>query len=288
MLKGASLGIALMLAVQVVMPMNDAVAKYLVATLPAIQVAWARFFFNSVFIVPYAFACRGRPGLTVRNPGLQVLRGLLIIAGNLTFILGIRYVPLADALATVFIAPLAVTAASAPILGERITPAHWIAVTIGFAGALVIVRPGAGSFQLAGLLPLCSGLLFAAYLVLTRWLVRGSSPVATQAVTALVGAITLSMAAPFVWQPVTAWNFLLMVTVGLLSSIGHVMMTVAHVHAEASTLAPLTYLALISATILGFVIFGDLPDIWTIIGAAIVIGSGLFVTLSRRHRQDRP
>ena len=277
LVQGTLFGVSLMLVAQVVMPMNDALAKYLVSVLPVLQVAWARFFLNAAFIVPYALWRGGKNGLAVREPKIQIFRGLTILIANLCFIIGVRYVPLADALAIVFIAPLAVTALSAYFLGEWISKRHWAAVICGFGGALIIVRPGFESFHLASLLPFMAGLLFAVYLVLTRWLVKSSSPEATQAFTAILGAILLSFVVPFVWVQ-TEWYILAMMTlVGLLSSIGHIAMTVAHVHAPASTLAPLTYLALVTATILGYLFFDDLPDIWTVTGAVIVIASGLYI-----------
>ncbi|MEZ5825062.1 MAG: DMT family transporter [Geminicoccaceae bacterium] len=276
-LSGTALGVVMMLIVQVIMPVNDALAKYLSGLLPALQIAWARFFFNAFFILPWAWWRTRGTGIAVQDPGLQVVRGIVIVVANICFVSGVRYVPLADALAIVFIAPLAVTALSARFLGERVSFAHWMAVIVGFVGALVIIRPGFSGFHPAALLPLSAGLLFSVYLVLTRRLVRTSSPDATQAVTTIVGASLLSLVVPFVWEPLPFDLLLLMIAIGMLSGVGHILMTSAHVHAEASTLAPLTYIALIVATFLGYLLFDDLPDGWTIIGAAIVIGSGLFI-----------
>lgn len=276
-LTGSALGIAMMLAVQIIMPVNDALAKYLSGLLPVLQIAWARFFFNAFFIIPWAYWRTRGHGLTVSDPLLQVTRGIVIVVANICFVTGVRYIPLADALAIVFISPIVVTALSARYLGERISPAHWIAVVIGFLGVLVIIRPGLSAFQPAALLPLMAGFLFSIYLVLTRRLVRTSSPDATQAVTTMIGAVLLSLAVPFVWETMSTEILLLMLAIGALSGVGHILMTSAHVHAQASTLAPLTYIALIVATILGYLLFGDLPDRWTVSGAVIVIGSGLFI-----------
>ena len=283
MLKGTLLGILMMLAAQVVMPVNDAMAKYLVGVLPALQVAWSRFFFNAVLLVPLALWRCGVAAMVPANPALQIIRGLVIVTANICFVIGVRYVPLADALAIVFVAPLAVTAMSARFLGERVSVSQWGAVIVGFIGALIIIRPGFSDLSIAGLLPLCAGSLFAVYLVLTRKLVQATEPVVTQAVTALVGAAVLTAAVPAVWVEPDAAQLGLMIAAGVLSSIGHLLITTAHVHAKASTLAPMTYLALITATILGFFLFGDLPDIWTVIGAAVVIAGGLYIWWAARR-----
>ena len=287
MLQGTALGVAMMLATQIVMPVNDALAKYLVMALPALQVAWARFFFNALLMVPLALWRHGPEAMLPASLPLQIVRGLVILAANIAFVFGVRHVPLADALAIVFIAPLAVTALSARFLGEKIRLGHWLAVLIGFIGAIVIIRPGATAIGAWGLLPLTAGLLFAVYLVLTRKLVITTPPAVTQALTALVAATLLTAVVPFVWVDPTPGQLGLMLAVGLLSTCGHLLMTTAHVHAEASTLAPLTYLALVTATILGFLIFDDLPDRWTLIGACVVTISGLYVWWDKRSMMHR-
>ena len=271
-------GILLMLLAQLlVMPSNDAAVKYLSASLPAEQLAWARFAVNFVLLAPVALWRYGARTLAPARPGLQLVRGLLIIASNLFFIAGVRAVPLADAMALVFVAPLAVAALSPLVLGERVGRRGWIAVVVGFVGALVIVQPGFGGADRAALLPLAAGLSFAAYLLITRKLAGTTPALVTQTVTAVVAGLVATAALPFVWVAPTGFELALMVGVGVASCIGHVLITVAHEHASASTLAPLTYLSIISATIYGYVLFDDLPDLATWAGAAIVIASGLYL-----------
>jgi drug/metabolite transporter (DMT)-like permease len=274
----------MLFATAFIMPTNDATVKYLVAYLPAEQLAWARFFINFVLLAPVALWHHGTRAMAIVHPRLQLTRGLLILASNLLFIAGVRVVPLADALALVFVGPLAVTALSPLVLGEHVGPRRWAAVIVGFAGALVIVRPGFQETSAAAFLPFGAGLSFAVYLLITRKLAGTSPALVTQTITAAVGALLTTLLLPFVWVPPTPVQLGLMLAVGIGSCVGHLMITVAHDHANASTLAPFTYLSIVTATVLGFVLFGDLPDAATWLGAAIVIGSGLYIWLRERGR----
>lgn len=284
MIQGVTLGIALMLAAQVIMPLNDALAKYLVAFLPVMQIAWARFFFNALWLLPIALARHGAKVLQVKQPKMQILRGLVIVSANVCFVSGVRYVPLADALAIVFVAPLAVAALSAKFLDEQVTRLQWGAIALGFAGALVIIRPGFSELSWAAILPLAAGLQYAGYLVLSRHLAATAPPDVTLAITATTGAVLLSLIVPFFWEAPSLLMLGLMAMVGTLSGIGHLCITTAHVHAPASVLAPLTYLAILTATLLGYLMFDELPDSMTWLGAGIVIISGIFLWWSQRWR----
>lgn len=288
MLRGPAYGVALMLVAQVVMPANDAIAKYLVMLLPALQVTWARFFFNAVLLLPIVFWRHGAMALRTERPALQLGRGLLIVSANICFLFGVRHVPLADALAIVFVTPLAVAALSTRLLGETIGRLQWLAIAAGFIGALVIIRPGFSALGWAALLPLASGLQFAGYLVITRMLAASAPPEVTLALTALTGSVVMTLVIPFVWQ-MPGWPLLaMMVLVGGLSGIGHMFITAAHVHAPASVLAPLTYLAIVTATLLGYLVFDDLPDAFTWLGMAIVIASGMALWWSQARADRAP
>ena len=271
-------GLLLMVAAQMlVMPTSDAVVKYLVLGLPAIQLAWARFFFNLVLLAPAALWLHRRRAFAPAHPRLQLLRGGLVVAANLFFIAGVRVVPLADALAITFVAPLAVAVLSPVVLKERVGPVGWAAAALGFVGALVIIRPGLAGFSLAALLPLAAGLAFGSYLLVTRKLAGTTPPLVTQTATAATGAVITTALLPFAWMPPDALQFSLMLVIGCGSCIGHLLITAAHEHAPAATLAPLTYLSIVSAAGLGYLLFGDWPDALTWTGAAIVITSGLAI-----------
>ena len=273
--EGAAIGIAMMLAVQIIMPVNDAMAKYLVASLPVLQIAWARFFGNTVLLLPVVLWRRGPRALRAARPGLQVARSLAILAANLLFVAGVRVVPLADALALIFIAPLAVTALSPWLLGERVGPAEWIAVALGFAGALVIIRPGGSGVDVAALLPLGAGTCFSLYLVVTRKLAGTSPADVTLSITSIIAAAALTLLMPFAWVWPSLDQALLLLAIGTATCTGHLLLTRAHDFAPAARLAPFTYLSLITATALGWLVFGDFPDGPTWLGATIVVLSGL-------------
>lgn len=277
-------GILLMVAAQMlVMPTSDAVVKYLVLALPALQLAWARFFGNFVLLAPAAWWLYRRRALAPAHPALQVLRGALVVAANLLFIAGVRVVPLADALALTFVAPLTVAVLSPVVLKERVGPVGWAAAAVGFLGALVIIRPGLAGFTPASLLPLGAGLAFGCYLLLTRKLAGTTPPLVTQTATAATGAVLTTVLLPFVWTPPDALQLLLMAAIGCGSCLGHLLITMAHEHAPAATLAPLVYLSIVSASGLGYLLFGHWPDALTWLGAAIVVASGL----AMRWRADR-
>ncbi len=280
---GAALGILMMLIVQVIMPINDAIAKYLVASLPVLQIAWARFFGNAVLLVPVVLWRRGLGALRTDRPGLQLARAVVILGANLLFVSGVRVVPLADALTLIFVAPLAVTALSPWLLDEKVSRAEWVAVCLGFAGALVIIRPGVTGVDIAALLPLGAGLCFSLYLILTRKL-AGSSPAdVTLSITSLVAGGALSLLMPFVWVWPTFGEALLLLAVGTCALTGHLLLTRALDFAPAASLAPFTYLSLVTATAVGWFVFDDFPDGWTWIGAAIVVLSGLVLWRFRQR-----
>lgn len=280
---GAALGILMMLAAQLVLPLSDTLAKILVQSLPVVQIAWARFFGNAALLLPVVLWRRGLGGLRTGRPGLQVARAATMLGANLLFVTGVRTVPLADALAIVFVAPLAVTALSPWLLGERVSRAEWLAVGLGFAGALVIVRPGFSTVGAAALLPLAAGLCFALYLVITRKLAGTSPADVTLALTTLMATAAASLWLPFVWVWPTPGQALMLAGIALASCAGHLLLTRAHDFAPAATLAPITYLSLVAATALGWLVFGELPDLLTWLGAAIVVLSGLVLWRWRRR-----
>lgn len=217
--------------------------------------------------------------LRTRRPGLQIARGLLLAAATLCMITAISVIPLADAYAITFTAPLLVTALSMPLLGERVGWRRLSAVGVGFAGVLIVIRPGFREIDPAMLLPLITALCFAIYQVLTRRV--GGYPDETALAmlfyVAVVGTAVMSAIAPFVWRPVHAPDWGWMVATGALGTIGHLLLIRALWLAPASLLQPFIYSQIIWALILGYLIFGDLPDLWMLLGGAVIIGSGLFV-----------
>jgi drug/metabolite transporter (DMT)-like permease len=210
------------------------------------------------------------------RPGLQIARACAPLLAGALIIYGLKLLPLTDVTAILFMTPLLVTALSIPILGERVTIAGWVAVVAGFVGVLVIVRPGAGVLAWAALLPLGTATLAALLQIATR-LLKTANPLTTLFYTGLVGTVAMTLMLPFVWRSPSLEGWTLLVILGILHGAGHLCWILAFARAPASTLAPFGYTQLIAAGIFGFIVFGEMPDATTLLGAGIIVAAGLFV-----------
>ena len=201
----------------------------------------------------------------------------------------ITRMPLGDAAAIQFLAPVLVTALSGLLLGEHVGPRRWMAVACGFVGVLLVARPGSGVLGWNALLPLATAVLLAVYMMMTRIIRNKDDPAATTFYSTALGALILSFLVIFNWQSLTLIQWGLMVTMGAAGAVGHFMLVKAFHSAEASMLAPFTYVQVVAAILWGFLVFGDVPGIWTIAGASVVIASGLYVWYreSRVQRGNR-
>jgi drug/metabolite transporter (DMT)-like permease len=277
--------IFLMLATMAVFVATDSTAKYLVRTYPVLEVTWARFVFHLPVVLVLIAQQRRVSVLRTQRLGLQLGRAGCQLASTTLFFLAVAFLPLATAIAIGFVQPLLVTILSVPLLGEKVGPRRWAAVGVGFLGALVIVRPGP-TMHWAVLLPLGMAFFSALYQVATRRVATLDNAAASLFYNAVAGALALSVAAPFVWQAPDAKGWVLLVLVGVGGGFGHLLLISAFARASASLLAPFTYTQLVWATVLGFLVFGDLPDQWTLLGAVIIVGSGLYV-FARERAQAR-
>ncbi len=275
-------GIAWMLLTSFMFVTLDALAKQLAQVYPVPQVVWARYVFH-VLILAIFLGRRLPATLRTRRLGLQLLRSLFLLGATGLFFSALSFMPLAEASAIMFVAPLLVTALAVPLLGERVGPRRWASVLVGFLGALIIIRPGGGAGQVAALFALGAAGSYALYQITTRLLSRSDQPLTTLAYSALLGALVSSAAVPFFWvtPDFTAW--VTMAGLGLVGGLGHFTLIKAFEVAPAATVTPFGYASLIWATLYGFLLFGDLPDLWTVLGAAIIAGSGLYIF----HRERR-
>lgn len=261
----------------------DAQAKYLTELFHPFQITWSRQLGLLVGVL-ILLAIRGPVILRTRKPGLQILRGVLVASSATLFILAVQYVPLADAVAVTFVAPLIVTVLGAVILGEPVGIRRWTAAVIGLVGALVVIRPGLGALHPAGLLVLLAALFFAFRQILSRILAAQDPTVTTVAYTALAGSAILTLPLPFVWRwPETTLEIGLLLSIAVLAAFAEYLVIRALEVAQAVVVAPVHYSILVWSTIYGFLIFGQLPDLWTWFGAAIIVISGLYTF--RRERQ---
>ena len=268
-------GIPLMLLTMGFFVSADATAKYLMRSYPVIEVTWGRFLFHMLLLLPFLL---GRGGIVFRSarPRLQLARSALQIGSTLFYFGAIAILPLATAVSISFVQPLLITMLSVPLLGEKVGPRRWTAVLIGFLGVLIIIRP-AGFAQWAVLLPLGSAACSAFYNITTRLVARLDRVETSLFYTAVGGFLMASLAVPFAWQTPELKGWALMALTGALSGSGHFCIIQAYQRASAAILAPFSFTQLIWATLIGFLIFGDLPDGWTLLGAVIIVGSGLYV-----------
>lgn len=280
----------MMIAAMLLFTTMDTIGKFLIADRPVQQVAWGRYFFQfawMLLLVPFYGA---GALLRTKRLGTQLVRGLLVALATICLFTAVSTIPLADAYTITFAAPFIVTILSIPFLGEKVGWRRWSAILVGFLGVAVVIRPGFGTFHWALLLPLVTATCFAVYQILTRKLgaLLSEHPLALLFYMAFAGTIALSLIVPFYWQPVDATAWIGMITMGGLAAIGHMLLIRALSLASAVTLSPLIYTQLIWAIILGYALFGDVPDRWMLFGGAIIIASGLFVFYRQSIRGRRP
>lgn len=276
-------GIVLIIAAVSTFAIMDTTAKYLSRTYPVPAIVWARYFTQTLIMLVVLGPRLGLDLLRTRRPDLQLARGITLALATLLFFSALSLMPIAEASALNFVSPLLLTALSVLLLRERVAPAAWLAVAAGFAGVLVIIRPGGGVFSPAALLPLGTACCFAAYQIMTRQLAGVDSSFTTLFYSAIVGTALMSLVVPFFWHPPeTVVHGLLLAMLGVLGAVGHFVLIRAFHHAAASVLAPFVYSQLVAALILGYAVFGDFPDGWSLVGMAIIVASGVFVALRNR------
>jgi drug/metabolite transporter (DMT)-like permease len=268
-----SRGIAFALAAGLLFACMDAASKTLIQTYPLLQILWVRFL-PLALISAWLASRRYAHGLTTRHFWLQTLRALLLVTEIGVVISAIRVLPLADAHAVIAAAPLMVTALSVPLLGERVGARRWTAVGVAFLGVLIIMRPGIGVFEPYALLPLVAAAMWALYQVLTRIVGRSDPPLTTLFYSVALGAVGLTLLVPFVWQAPDLEGWLLLAFAAAAGACAHYLLISALQITPAAVLQPLSYMMVVWATLVGYLVFGDLPDEMTILGAAIIVASG--------------
>lgn len=278
-------GIAIALCAWFLFASMDAGSKALAEDYSIVQILWVRF----VALAAIAWWLARRQGdggsLRTRHVWLQSLRSLILVAEIGLFIAAITVLPLANAHAIFAVTPLIITALSVPMLGERVGVRRWAAVGVAFLGVLVILRPGLGVMHPMALVALLSAFMFALYQVLTRMVTREDNPAVTLFYTALIGAVALTLIGPFFWTWPDAKGWALFALVAVLGASGHFLLINALQLTPAAMLQPFSYSVLIWATVVGFVFFGNLPDVWTVIGALVIVASGLYSLARERRRR---
>jgi drug/metabolite transporter (DMT)-like permease len=280
-------GIALVLASTIFLGTSDVTAKYLSATLPSIEIAWIRFLVFAVIMTPAMMPASPLYALQTNRLGLHLMRGAALLGSSLFFISGLRFLPIAEASATGFVAPLFVTALSIIFLGEKVGLRRWIATAVGLIGVLIILRPGTGAFHPAAFFPLVSALAWACTLIMTRMMSGTERAITTMTYSSIAGLFILSALVPFVWVTPTWHDIAFGILIGVASTAGQWIVVLAFRYADASVLAPFSYTQLLWVSVLGFFIFGEVPDVYTITGAAFIVASGLYTAHRERVRRSQ-
>jgi drug/metabolite transporter (DMT)-like permease len=266
----------------------NAISKTLTQHYPVVQVIWARYVFAFVFMMALFLPRSGLALFRWHNVGSQVVRGLLLFFSSFLYFHGIVYLPLATAASISLTSPLIVTALSARFLGEPVGVRRWIAVCLGFVGALIVVRPGHANFEWHSLLIVASTLCSAFYQLFSRRYGQAERPDASATMATIVGSVVALPMLPFEWlTPAFGWDWVLFVAIGICAGVGHYFLTIAYSQAPAATVAPFNYVQLIGAAILGYLVFDNIPDFWTWVGAAVIVCSGLYLGHAERLRYRR-
>ncbi|MRH20529.1 DMT family transporter [Rhodovulum strictum] len=290
-------GILLMIGFTVTAPVMDSFAKLASAEIPVAQIAAARFAVQAAILIPLAALLGALVRPTLREAGLHLLRAILILAATTAFFAALRVMPLADAIAVFFVEPFILTLLGAVLLGETVGWRRVLACIVGFVGALLVIRPSFAAFGAVALLPLMTAFFFACYMVTTRQVARHTHPVALQAWTAL-GACVLVLPLLVIFEgsgvapldPVMPQGvfWLWLAGVGLAATVAHLFLSAALRRAPTAVIAPLQYLEIVAAAVLGLLIFDDLPDAQALAGIAIIMASGLYVFLRERDLNRPP
>ncbi|MFK7942064.1 MAG: DMT family transporter [Paracoccaceae bacterium] len=273
-----------MLGGTAVLVLNDGLVKLLSETYPTGQLLFTRSMFVWPWILLFAMRTGGLATLRINNFRGQALRSVCVIASSFLFVNGLRHLSLTDAIAVAFTGPLFITALAPIMLGERVGWRRWLAVSVGFAGVLFMLRPGGDTLQWAVLFPLGAAVCGGMRDLITRKISSTETTVAVLAVTTTVVLLAGLTTATFTtWVPLRNEHLAVFATSGVLIAIAHTLMIEAFRRGEAALVAPFKYSSLLWGSVIGYLLFGDLPDLWTIVGALIIVSAGLYVL----HREAK-
>ena len=263
----------------------DSTAKWLVQSLPVLQIVWLRFLGHLLLMLTLAVTRGGGLRLAgVRRPGLQFLRAMMMLSMTGLNFWALRYLQLAETGSVQFTVPILVALFGAWLLGERLDAARWAAVLAGFAGVLLIMRPGTQGFHPAIVLSIGNAVVYALFTLLTRKLAATEPPEATNLLSASGAVVLLAPFALGVWQtPTTGLQWAAIAVTGCAGGLGHLMLAHAFRYAQASTIAPFMYQQMLYMMLLGYLIFDDVPGLPVLAGAGVVVASGLFLILRERR-----
>jgi drug/metabolite transporter (DMT)-like permease len=292
-------GMVLMAGCMFVLPVMDAIAKYMATEggMSPGQITFYRFFFQLASVLPVLIALNGMAAFSARRPWVNLLRGAIHGAASLMFFMAVKYMPLADVFAIYFVEPFILTAMSAVFLKEKVGWRRWLAIAVGFGGAMIVIQPSYEIFGLTALLPVACAFLYALYMFLNRAIGEADTPMTMQTMAGIGGTLFMGAAlivgtsvgeADFeISLPSTALGLGLLVLLGAISGYIHLLVVRAFRMATLSVLAPFQYFEIIAAVALGYFLFDEFPTPSKWLGIMIIVGSGLFI-LWREQRRASP
>ncbi len=271
-------GVLFMCIACALFPVMNGIVKLLAATYEPQQIVWFRIVSHLVLVAAVFMPRMGLGLLRTRRIGTQLVSSVMMLLSTLFFFSAVKSIPVAEAISVTFVAPLAVVLLAWPLLGERITWFRMAAVIVGFSGVLIVIRPGSAVFQWASLLLLCSAMCYAIYQILIRRLAGVDAPATSIFYSVLLGAIIMSIWLPLVWKMPANWSdWALLCSLGVFGALGHYCVAKAMTYASANFVAPFNYTQMIGSVIVGYFMFAEVPDFYTWLGTAVVVGAGLMV-----------
>ena len=275
-------GIMLIVLAACVFGSVDGFSKLLAPTQSVGQIVWARYALGFPVLLASLPPDQWMDTFRTKRPWLQIARGLTPLTVSVGMVLGVRYLPLADATAILFAGPFLIVALSMPLLGERVRPASWIGVAIGFVAVVIVARPGLSALSKYTVFPFVGAVFYAFLQLITRRLgALGEKPTTTLAWTLLVGGVASTPLAIGTWVPLSGTAWFYMAALGTVFGVSQLLLIRAFTYAPAGVLAPFNYIQIVSAVVFGLIVFGDVPDIWTLTGIAMIIGAGVYIVKSR-------
>ncbi len=285
-------GIAISLAAVVCFATLDTTTKYVSLSLPVLLALWFRYMFQAVATTVLMLPLRGRRLFQTAHPKYQCLRGALLVQTSMLAFFSLKYLPVGEFTAIVMLTPLVITLLARSQLGETVSKLRWLLVIGGFVGTLIIIRPGHDDFSWAMLMPLALVASNAGFQLLTSKLAQTEDAMTMQFYGGWVGALLSSLALPFVWQPIASWGLWgALVLLGVMATIGHLLLTLAYSRAPASTLTPFLYFQIGFAMLGGYLVFGHVPDGWALLGMLLIAlcgAAGAWLTLKDSRLRIEP
>ena len=277
------LGIACMIGGGLLISVNNAVLKSISTSLPLGEIICLRALVSITLITSFVLVRGQFQDLRVNRHRVHLIRGVLQVGSMFLFIAALRALPLVDAMTLVYIGPLIITAMAPAMLGERVGWHRWSAVLIGFAGVIVMLRPTGDGLQWVAIIPVGAAFVGAVRDIITRRMSAGETSIGILFYTSCIVALVSALTVPFGWQVPSWWDVGLIAFAGIIVTTSLFLMIEALRFAQASTVSPFRYVALIWAGVLGFLVFGEVPDIWTIAGGTLIVIAGLYLI----HRETR-